>query len=57
MRAAIQTSQQQTLAALKELADVGVVRQVSAGSYDRQFAATELFDLLSDYEAGVVGDR
>jgi Fic family protein len=57
VRAAIQTSQQQTLAALKELADVGVVRQVSAGSYDRQFAATELFDLLSDYEAGVVGDR
>jgi hypothetical protein len=32
---------------LKALADAGVIRQLSAGTYDRQFAATELFDLLA----------
>ena len=46
-------SQQQTLAALKSLADAGVLRQISSGAYDRQYAATELFDLLTDYEARV----
>ncbi len=54
-RAAISTSQQQTLAALKVLAEAGVVRQISEGTYDRQYAATELFDLVSDYEAAVAG--
>jgi len=49
-RAAIEVSQQQTLAGLKDLAAAGVIRQISAGSYDRQFAATELFDLVSAYE-------
>ncbi|MEO5965545.1 MAG: hypothetical protein ABIR11_08775, partial [Candidatus Limnocylindrales bacterium] len=53
-RGAIGTSQQKTLAALKELAEAGVVRQLSAGTYDRKFAATELFDLLDDYESGIV---
>lgn len=48
--AAINVSQQQTLLALKELAEEGVIRQTSEGSYDRQYAATELFDLLSAYE-------
>ena len=51
-RAAIGVSQQQTLAALKALAEAGVIRQLSAGTYDRQYAATELFDLLTAYEAG-----
>lgn len=49
-RAAIGVSQQQTLAALKDLEGSGVVRQISTGSYDRQYAAIELFDLLSAYE-------
>ena len=51
----IGVSQQQTLAALKALAEAGVVRQLSAGTYDRQYAATELFDLLTAYEEGIVG--
>ena len=54
-RAAIGVSQQQTLAALKALAEAGVIRQLSEGTYDRQYAATELFDLLAAYEEGVVG--
>jgi hypothetical protein len=48
-------SQQQTLAALKGLADTGVLLQISSGTYDRQYAATELFDLLTAYEERVVG--
>jgi DNA-binding Lrp family transcriptional regulator len=54
-RAAIGVSQQQTLAALKALAEAGVIRQLSAGSYHRRYAATELFELLTTYEEGVVG--
>jgi hypothetical protein len=54
-RAAIGVSQQQTLAALKALAEAGVLTQISQGTYDRQYAATDLFDLLADYEAMVVG--
>lgn len=54
-RAAIGVSQQQTLAALKSLAEAGVIRQLSEGTYDRQYAATELFDLLAAYEERVVG--
>jgi hypothetical protein len=53
-RAAIGVSQQQTLVGLKALAGAGVIRQLSAGTYDRQFAATELFDLLAAYEERVV---
>jgi len=52
---AIGVSQQQTLAALKSLAGSGVIRQLSAGTYGRQYAATELFDLLAAYEERVVG--
>jgi hypothetical protein len=48
-------SQQQTLAALKALAEAGVIRQLSEGMYDRQYAATELFDLLGAYEERVFG--
>ena len=56
-RGAIGTSQQMTLAGLKALADAGIVRQISQGTYDRQFAATELFDLLAAYEARIVNAR
>jgi Fic family protein len=56
-RGAIATSQQMTLAGLKSLEQAGVVRQISEGTYDRQFAATELFDLVTAYEVGVVGRR
>ncbi len=55
-RGAIGVSQQQTLVALKALAEAGVLRQISSGTYDRQYAATELFDLLTAYEARVVGE-
>ena len=48
-------SQQQTLEGLKSLADAGVLRQISAGSYDRQYAANELFDLVAAYEARLAG--
>ena len=54
-RAAIGVSQQQTLIGLKALAEAGVVRQISRGTYDRQFAATDLFDLLSRYENRLAG--
>ncbi len=54
-RAAIGVSQQQTLAGLKALAEAGVIRQLSEGTYDRQYAATELFDLLRAYEERVAG--
>jgi Fic family protein len=53
VRGAIGTSQQRALAGLKALADAGVVRQISEGTYDRQFAATELFDLVTAYEARI----
>ena len=55
IRAAIGTSQQQALVGLKALAEAGVVRQISEGSYDRQFAATELFDLVTAYEERIAG--
>ncbi len=38
---------------LKVLADAGVLRQISAGTYDRQYAADELFELIEGYEADV----
>lgn len=53
-RVAIGVSQQQTLAGLKDLAAAGVIRQISPGSYDRQYAATELFDLVAAYEELVI---
>jgi hypothetical protein len=49
----IGTSQQQALEGLKALADAGIVRQISEGSYDRQFAAVELLDLVAFYEARI----
>jgi Fic family protein len=55
IRTSIGTSQQQALEGLKALAAAGVVRQISEGSYDRQFAATELFDLVTAYEERIAG--
>lgn len=50
VRAAIGASHQRALDGLKTLAKAGVVRQITQGGYDRQFAADELFDLIEDYE-------
>jgi Fic family protein len=54
-RGGIGASQQATLAGLKALEQAGVVRQISEGFYDRQFAAVELFDLVAAYEARIAG--
>jgi Fic family protein len=56
-RAAIGISQQQTLAGLKGLAEAGVLRQISHGTYDRQYAAGELFNLVTEYEERIVAPR
>jgi hypothetical protein len=40
---------------VKSLAEAGVVRQISEGTHDRQFAAPELFDLVTAYEERVAG--
>ena len=53
IRGAIGARHQRALEGLKVLADAGVLRQISAGSYDRQYAADELFELIEDYEAAV----
>jgi len=50
LRAAIGASHQRALDGLKALASTGVVRQITEGGYDRQFAADELFDLIETYE-------
>jgi Fic family protein len=55
IRAAMGTSQQQALVVLKALADAGVVRQISEGTYDRQFAAVGLFELVTTYEERIAG--
>lgn len=55
VRGGIGTSQQQALAGLKALANAGVLRQISEGTYDRQFAATELFDLVTASEQRIAG--
>jgi len=53
IRAAIGASHQRALDGLKVLAEAGVVRQITEGGYDRQFAADELFALIEAYEGGV----
>lgn len=53
IRAAIGASHQRALDGLKVLAEAGVVRQITEGGYDRQFAADELFALIEDYEQRV----
>lgn len=50
IRAAIGASHQRALDGLKVLAEAGVVRQITEGGYDRQFAADELFALIEAYE-------
>lgn len=50
IRAAIGSSHQRALDGLKTLAEAGVVRQITEGGYDRQYAADELFSLLETYE-------
>ncbi len=50
MRAAIGARHQRALEGLKVLAAAGVLRQISEGDYDRQYAADELFDLVEAYE-------
>ncbi len=53
IRGAIGARHQRALEGLKVLADEGVLRQISAGTYDRQYAADELFELIEEYEAEV----
>jgi Fic family protein len=50
IRATIVASHQRALVGLKALADAGVIRQISEGGYDRQYAADELFALVEAYE-------
>ncbi|NJD27062.1 MAG: Fic family protein [Chloroflexi bacterium] len=53
IRAAIGASHQRALDGLKVLSETGVVRQITEGGYDRQFAADELFTLIEEYEQRV----
>ncbi len=53
IRAAINARHQRALEGLKVLADAGVVRQISQGGYDKQYAADELFDVLEAFESRV----
>ena len=55
MRAAIGASHRRSLEGLKMLAKTGVVRQVSEGDYDRQYAADELFGLIESFERQLSG--
>lgn len=53
IRAAIGARHQRALEGLKVLAHGGVLRQISEGDYDRQYAADELFQLIEEYEQRV----
>lgn len=53
IRAAIGASHQRALDGLKVLAEARVVRQITEGGYDRQYAADELFALLEASEGRV----
>ncbi len=50
IRDAIGARHQRALEGLKVLAEKRVIRQISAGDYDRQFAADELFDIVEAFE-------
>lgn len=52
-RATLGGSDESMRLALNELAERGVVRQITAGRYARAWAADELFDLLNAYERGL----
>ena len=49
----IGASHQRALDGLKVLADVGIVRQITQGGYDRQYASDELFGLIEAYEGRI----
>jgi Fic family protein len=53
IRAAAGVSHQRALVALKDLETVRIVRQITEGGYDRQYAADELFDLIERFEEDV----
>lgn len=53
IRAAIGASHQRALDGLKALAQVGVVRQITEGGYDREYACDELFGLIEIYEGRI----
>jgi Fic family protein len=55
IRSAIGASHQRALDGLKVLERAGILRQLSAGRYDRQYAADELFELLDAYEERIAG--
>jgi Fic family protein len=55
IRAAIGARHQRALEGLKVLAAAGVVRQISQGGYDKQYAADDLFDLIEEFELRVSG--
>ena len=50
IRAAIGASHQRALDGLKSLENAGVLRQISKGRYDRQYAADEIFQLIEACE-------
>ncbi|HEY7590335.1 MAG TPA: Fic family protein [Candidatus Limnocylindrales bacterium] len=50
IRAAIGASHQRALDGLKALAGAGILRQITEGTYDREYAADELFALIEGYE-------
>jgi Fic family protein len=53
IRAAIGASHQRALDGLKALANAGVLRQITEGGYDRQYASDELFGLIEAYEGRI----
>ncbi len=55
IRAVTGASYRRALDALKDLEAAGVIRQISEGGYDRQYAADDLFDLVDVYEARIAG--
>ncbi len=57
IRAAIGARHQRALEGLKVLAGAGVIRQISQGGYDKQYAADELFDLIEGFESRVSTGR
>ncbi len=54
IRAALGVRHQRAAEGLEVLERAGVVRKVSEGRYDKQYAADELFDLVEAYEQDVV---
>jgi Fic family protein len=55
VRAAIGSSHQRAIDGLKVLAEAKIVRQITEGGYDRQYAADELFALVDEYEERIAG--